>query len=84
MLRKIYISNPKNPNGDFAMEKGKVIGDMLKGRIGVPYDPPYPEWLFVTIRAILDCKFYEHVQKQDNMVSITSLPDFTYSWLGSF
>ena len=50
----------------------------------IEYDPPYKEWLFVTIRAIYDCKFNEHFLKQDSVIEISTLADFTFSWLGNF
>jgi hypothetical protein len=38
---------------------------------------------FVTMRAILDSKFYEHCL-DENYRNHSSMSDFTYSWLASF
>jgi hypothetical protein len=49
------------------------------------FDPPFPEWLYSTCRAILDSKYYEYVMFEDmGFANVTRLTDFVYSWLGKF
>ncbi len=38
---------------------------------------------FITMRAILDSKYYEYVL-EDNYRNTSSMSDFTYSWLGTY
>ncbi|OMJ95518.1 hypothetical protein SteCoe_1117 [Stentor coeruleus] len=50
----------------------------------IQYLPPHKDWLFITIRAILDSKFHEHLlYTQDNFLPC-SFPEFVYDWLGTF
>ena len=50
----------------------------------VQFSPPYTEWLFITIRAIFDSKYNEHLlQIQSNSTPLT-FPEFVYDWLGCF
>ena len=51
----------------------------------VSYTLPYENWLEVTIRGILDSKYYEH--QIYNSVSgrcPSRFPEFVYSWFGNF
>jgi len=51
----------------------------------VKFEPPFPEWLFSTIRGILDSKYYEYVMYEDmGFANVTRLADFVYAWLGRF
>ena len=84
ILQSLSIPINKNNKQLFESERQKVIKNYKIGMLEIAYDPPYNEWLFVTIRAIYDWKFNEHFLKQDNVVGISSLADFTYSWLGNF
>lgn len=50
----------------------------------IEYSPPSKDWLFTTIRGILDSKHHEHLLcTQDNSLP-TSFPEFVYDWLGTF
>lgn len=48
------------------------------------YTPPFVEWLFSTIRAIFDAKYYEFLMYDDFPGANSRFPDFVYSWLGNF
>ena len=46
---------------------------------------PFPNWTEVTVRGILDSKYYEHLLCSEDMGrSPSRLPEFTYSWLGHY
>jgi hypothetical protein len=51
----------------------------------VSYTLPYENWLEVTVRGILDSKYYEH-QVCNNALERTPsrFPEFVFSWLGNF
>lgn len=49
------------------------------------FQPPFPQWLFATCRAILDSKYFEYVLYEDlGFSNVSRLADFCYSWLGQF
>ena len=50
----------------------------------VKYDPSFPIWLHVVIRAIFDSKYTEVLLSCNKGKRITRFPDFVYSWLGTF
>jgi len=47
------------------------------------YEPPYPQWLYSTIRAIYDGKYMEHVMLED-FGKMSNFTEYVYSWLGTF
>jgi len=68
-------SQPTNPPSDRGGNSG----------IKVKFEPPFPEWLFSTCRAILDSKYTDFVFTEDmGFASSSRLTDFIYSWLGRF
>ena len=83
-LNKEYEALDKKTRPDFDDYKETKIREYLTNDLELKYEPPFPEWCFATIRAILDSKFYEHILYQDQVTGITDLSDFTYSWLGNF
>lgn len=50
----------------------------------VLYSPPSADWLFTTVRGILDSKYYEHTLCMQGNSLPGSFPEFVYDWLGSF
>lgn len=49
------------------------------------YSPPFEDWLEITVRGILDSKYYEHLMCSRETGKIPSnFPEFVFSWLGSF
>ena len=48
------------------------------------YNPPFPIWLHVVIRAIFDSKFTEVLLSYNKGKRITRFTDFVYCWLGNF
>jgi hypothetical protein len=46
--------------------------------------PPFMEWLFSTIRAIFDAKYYEHIINEDFQNDTSRFPDFVFSWMSTF
>lgn len=62
-----------------------TFASFLKIPVGhVQFSPPYKDWLFVTVRAIFDSKYNEHLLNlQSNTLPLT-FPEFVYDWLGHF
>jgi hypothetical protein len=50
----------------------------------IPYDPPFPIWLHVTVRALFDSKTSEIFLAINKGKTIARFPDFVFSWLGTF
>lgn len=50
----------------------------------VMYSPPFPNWLFLTMRGILDSKYRELILMEDHGSHISRMPEFVFSWLGKF
>jgi hypothetical protein len=51
----------------------------------VSYTLPYENWLEVTVRGILDSKYYEHQVCNTALERTPSrFPEFVFSWLGNF
>lgn len=60
------------------------------------FDPPYEEWLYLTIRGIFDSKYFEMILNEDSLMYTKATRfvgkhlkdfyflDFVYSWLGNF
>jgi hypothetical protein len=48
------------------------------------YEPLFPVWLHVVIRAIFDSKFTEVLLSYNKGKRITRFTDFVYCWLGNF
>ncbi len=48
------------------------------------YNPPYPVWLNVTIRGILDSFWNEVLLSFNKNKTIARFPDFVFAWLGAF
>ncbi len=56
-----------------------------KENMFLKYDPPFPQWLFATVRGILDSKYHEFVLYEDmGFSNISRMAEFSYSWLGKF
>ena len=63
----------KSGEGDVSTDNNKKI----------KFNPPFPEWLFSTCRAILDSKYFEYILYEDlGFANVSRLNDFVYSWLG--
>jgi hypothetical protein len=74
-----------------------LIDNVLSSKSSLIFEPPYEEWLFLTIRGILDSKYFELLLYEDNLGPYKSSRfvgklfimdyielDFVYSWLGNF
>ena len=62
-----------------------TFASFLKIPIGhVQFTPAYKEWLFVTIRAIFDSKYNEHLLNLQSNTLPLAFPEFVYDWLGHF
>ena len=82
---RLRTLDPSNVNLTALKPCKPTFASLLKIPTGkVAYNPPSPDWLFTTLRAILDSKYYEHVLcTQGNYLPCT-FPEFVYDWLGMF
>jgi len=48
------------------------------------YEPLFPTWLYVVIRAIFDSKINEVLLAYNKGKEISRFPEFVFSWLGTF
>ena len=69
--------------------KGEALSDLTdksaKVKPTISYNPPFPEWLFSTLRGILDSKYFEYQYYQEQgFANVSRLADFAYSWMGKF
>ncbi|CAI2366392.1 unnamed protein product [Moneuplotes crassus] len=83
-FKGIYEEMDEKTRRSFELEKQTLLRRYRSGTLELPYNPPFDQWLFVTIRAIFDSKMYEHCMKSHDPTNITSFPEFVYSWLGTF
>ena len=84
VFMEMYDKLDKVTRDPYEIQKDKWLKQFKKGKLQLEYTPPYNNWLFVTIRGILDSKMNEHFLKQDNIPSISHFPEFVYSWMGCF
>mmetsp|Transcript_44475 Transcript_44475/g.43143 ORF Transcript_44475/g.43143 Transcript_44475/m.43143 type:complete len:89 (+) Transcript_44475:159-425(+) len=63
-----------------------MIENMLRGKQEVVFDPPFDDWLFLTIRGILDSKYFELIFNETlpTCFKASRFVDFVYAWLGNF
>lgn len=63
-----------------------LVGGLLpwEERAKVSYQPAFPLWLQVTIRAIFDSKMTEVLLSYNKGRRISRFPEFVHSWLGTF
>ena len=83
-FKDIYEEMDKNKREWFEIEKQSLLRKYKDSQLELPYKPPYRDWLFLTIRGIVDSKMHEHLYKINSVVNISSFSDFVYSWLGCF
>ena len=57
-----------------------LIDSVLRPNYALSFEPPFPEWLFMTIRGILDSFYFEILSKDFSVNSNFSLKfvDFVY------
>eukprot|EP00347_Sterkiella_histriomuscorum_P015459 403356947 len=63
-----------------------LIDHVFNTKATLVFEPPYEQWLFMTIRGILDSKYQEMVMHEDSLTfhQASKFVDFVYSWLGNF
>jgi hypothetical protein len=63
-----------------------LINDLLPGNesASLKYNPAFPVWLHIVIRAIFDSKFTEVLLSYNKGKRISRFVDFVYCWLGNF
>lgn len=44
-----------------------MIEHIINSKQTLIYEPPYEDWLFLTIRGILDCKYFEMLVNEDSL-----------------
>ncbi|CDW79953.1 UNKNOWN [Stylonychia lemnae] len=86
-LQKFIYAKPK---------LSMLIENVISQKLQLIFEPPYEQWLFMTIRGILDSKYFEMVLNEDSYSFYKSSKfvgkilhlkfnlDFIYSWLGNF
>ena len=62
-----------------------LIQEELPDSATAEFTPPYNQWLIITLRGIMDSKYYEHLICSEDMGRKPSrFPEFVYSWLGQY
>ncbi|CAI2362640.1 unnamed protein product [Moneuplotes crassus] len=83
-FKNLYEEMDEKTRSPFDVEKQTLLRKYKEGKLELTYNPPFVQWLFVTIRALFDSKMYEHFMKIGDPQIITPFPEFVYSWLGTF
>ena len=98
-LEEVYIKSKKTTTGETNLDSINLhkffyakpsfvmfVDHLIPKNQGakLKFNPPYSDWLHCTLRAILDCKWYDSVYNEKNGHEPTSFPEFVYSWMGNF